>query len=78
MAILTAFVILSKFVGMKMPGFAISGSEKFFRWHRLSSRADRLAGGDARPTKFSGFTGGQLAHEHCSEKSFVGCVSRTN
>ena len=24
--------------------------EKFFRWHRLSSLCDRLAGGDARPT----------------------------
>ncbi len=57
MAILTAFVILSKFVGMKMPGLPFPVPKSSSGGTGFPACADRLAGGDARPTKFFIFYG---------------------
>jgi hypothetical protein len=44
-------------------------SEKFFWWHRLPACADRLAGGDARPTEpFHYLWVGHRPMRNCLEK----------
>jgi hypothetical protein len=72
MAILTALFMLLKFVGMKMPLFAISCSEKFFRRHRLSSLCGP-PGGRGRPPHqiLHVLRVGNWPMSNCSEKSFV-------
>jgi hypothetical protein len=58
-----------------LPGF---GSEKFFRWHRLSSLGGLPGGRGGPPHKI--FYVLRVSHrpmKDCSEKFFVGCVLRT-